>query len=484
MNSRNRVFVLLTICYGALLVYTSYRAGALSFTHDESISYDIVTGNVGWKATANHHPLNTRLMTWANRWLGANEWQLRLPNVLSHVLYVAFGLLLLIQLRGVAPMLVGFAILNLDPFLLDFFSLARGYGLALGLSMAALYFLWRAWRRSEIIGKGAFVLCALICGSLADLANYTWLNSHLPLFAASLLILLVDRDRLVWTINRWTILVVATLTVGNALFIRNVARRILSLQKGGELYGRGESGFLTDTVGSLVDSYYYNQSYPSSLKEGIVLLAIAGFMLSAAVVIFRTWQDRRVSFAAVLMLMLALAVVAPIMEHHLLGAPYPIERIALYYVPLAGVLAMFLVDENLVLAGRTTRMIGNLCCALLVGGMTLHFSRTANLSHTMTWAYDAETRNAMLEIGRYFASNGSHGEITVGNNWVFEPAMNYYRKRLPYDWLSPVKRAPVLPGYDVVYCFSGDVANLGGLYHVLKSYPDTGSVLLVREPNH
>jgi hypothetical protein len=413
------------------------------------------------------------------------KWQLRLPNVLSHVLYVAFGLLLLIQLRGISPMLVGFTILNLDPFLLDFFSLARGYGLALGLSMAALYFLWQAWQRSEITGKGAFVLCALICGSLADLANYTWLNSHLPLFAASLLIMFVDRDRLVWTINRWTILVVATLTVSNVLFIRNLTLRILSLQKGAELYGRGESGFLTDTVGSLVDSYFYNQSYPGSLKEGIVLLAIAGFMLSAAVVIYRTWHDRRVSFAAVLMLMLAMAVAAPIMEHHFLGAPYPIERIALYYVPLAGVLAMFLFDENLVLAGRTTRMMGNLCCALLVCGMTLHFSRTANLSHTMTWVYDAETRNAMLEIGRYFGSSGSQREITVGNNWVFQPAMSYYRKNLRYGWLGPIKREPqVLPGYDAVYCFSGDVANLGGSYHVLKSYPDTGSVLLVFDKRH
>ena len=101
VHGRNRLLilpVLLVLCSCALLAYSSLRAYRLSFTHDESLSYRIVLGELFWKDTANHHPLNTKLMGWTSRWLGSREWQLRLPNVIAHILYLVFGLLLLRQL--------------------------------------------------------------------------------------------------------------------------------------------------------------------------------------------------------------------------------------------------------------------------------------------------------------------------------------------------------------------------------------------------
>src|SRR5262245_52538883 len=111
--------ILLVLCSGVLFAYSSLRAYRLSFTHDECLSYRIVLGESLWKGTANHHPLNTKLMSWTSRWLGPREWQLRLPNVISHILYLVFGLLLLGQLKEGISMLLGFALLNFDPFLLD-----------------------------------------------------------------------------------------------------------------------------------------------------------------------------------------------------------------------------------------------------------------------------------------------------------------------------------------------------------------------------
>ena len=47
----------------SLLIYVIYRASTLSFTHDESLSFTIIKGNLDWVLTANNHLLNTQLMS-------------------------------------------------------------------------------------------------------------------------------------------------------------------------------------------------------------------------------------------------------------------------------------------------------------------------------------------------------------------------------------------------------------------------------------
>lgn len=330
MLTRDRVFPLLVFASCALLAYTSFRAYRLSFVHDESLSFTIVTGaGSTWKGTANHHPLNTWLMACAYQWLGTREWQLRLPNVLSHVLYLACGLLLLRQVEHGASALLGFSLLNLNPFLLDFFSLARGYGLALGLSMLALLLLWRASRETRLRFRAVTLLLSLTCASLADLGNYTWLNLHLPLLAASALLVLSGPDAGRITLKPAALAVTAALTAANGWFILEVARRIWALKARGEIYGRGRDGFVGDTLGSLVQSYFYRQPYPEALKWTLVALAIAAFLVAALAVGYRSWRERRMSFSTVLLVVLLLALVLPPAERLLLGMEYPVERITL-----------------------------------------------------------------------------------------------------------------------------------------------------------
>ncbi|MCB0598169.1 MAG: hypothetical protein KDD28_29090, partial [Phaeodactylibacter sp.] len=142
---------LLTLCLalllGALLAYTSYRAATLSMTHDESASYNwfrdtnIFTcfySKDCWY-NANNHLLNTWGWQQTVRLLGVSEWTVRLPNLLAHLLYLLCSLAVV---RSVADRfwvgLAGFAFINFNPYLLEFFGLARGYGLVAGLSMASM----------------------------------------------------------------------------------------------------------------------------------------------------------------------------------------------------------------------------------------------------------------------------------------------------------------------------------------------------------
>jgi hypothetical protein len=479
MKAQTSLVLVLAICSGALLTYSGIRAYRLSFTHDESLSHMILLGDAYWTRTANHHPLNTQLMRWSRQWLGSREWELRWPNVGAHLLYLACSLVLLRSLHRAAAILMGFALLHFDPFVLDFFGLARGYGLALGLSMMAFFFLYEAWQQSTLSRRLAFLLPALACAALADMANYTWLNLHLPLLVASVVILLY-RGRVGNTLNWAAVAAAVALTGVNAWFIRRLAFRIWALSVRGELYTKGVHRFLDDTLGSLTETYIYLQPFSLLFKEAMMLGVLIALGLLGVAVAYRAVQDRRISFAVLLLAMLLLAVAIPVGEHVFLGMEYPFERTALYYIPMGGLFVAFGVDQIITSTGQRARLLVELVSILLVGCMAVHLMRTANLHHTLTWYYDSETKNAMADVGRYLSSSASPTEVVIGNNWLFEPTINFYRETRQYDRLSrAIRRARVsIVEYDLVYCFTADLENQSGFYSVLQRYPRTGTVLI------
>jgi hypothetical protein len=486
-----RLLIILIFCCSILLTYTAYRSWHLSFTHDESLTYSFVAGDSSWRGTANNHPLNTRLMSWTYRWLGMSEWSLRLPNVVAHLLYLTFGLLLLRELQDPWLIATGFAFLNLNPFLLDFFSMARGYGIALGLSTASLYFFRRAWNGKGLIPTTGLLLLSLMWASLADLGNYAWLNIHLPLLAASLFVIWSRYHPCIFSFRRDGPTVLATakvdgpavsivvlLTAVNGWFVYNLARRIWALRQQGQLYVGGENGFLTDTVGSLVTASFYTQIYPEALKKGIIEASVVALFVAIGVALFRTRSENQVSFSGILTIILVLTILASVAQHHMFQTLYPTDRTALYYVPLAGFAAVFTLDESFARrrVGRVLTRIGSL---VAIVAMVFHFSKTANLTRTYVWAYDAETRNVMLDIGKHFESAGKSQRISLANFWAFEPSINYYRALLGYDWLTPANREDiVLAGHDVVYCYPQQLENQKGRYEVLHQYVSVGTVLV------
>jgi len=110
-----------------LLFYTGYRAATLSFVIDESISYNVYSQYkfmdiVSYKvASSNSHMINTLLIHYISRIFGTSEFLLRLPSLVSHLIYLIFTYKIIKQIRSPLIVLAGFIILNLNPFLLDFF---------------------------------------------------------------------------------------------------------------------------------------------------------------------------------------------------------------------------------------------------------------------------------------------------------------------------------------------------------------------------
>jgi hypothetical protein len=491
VTARRGVVLLLAVCSGALLAYSSARAERVSFTHDESISFRIVQGDLSWKETGNHHPLNTRLMAAAHRRLGSREWMLRLPNVLAHAVYLAAGLLFLAAIvDDWAVMLLGFALLNLNPFVLDFFSLARGYGLALGLSLAALFFLVRAYQQSQFSRAAALAIASTASAALADLAHFGWLNFHVALLPAVVIVLVARAGRNTTRtalLLKWFVL--SAIVAANGVFIRNVVYRLWNLVQRGELYSGGRTGLIADTMVSLVESYFYGRQYSLFLQwiivGGLVVITVA----AVVTVLGSGWKPRQWSLPAVVAVVLVLAEAEPVAEHVLLGTVYQMGRYALYLVPIICVFATVAANQIIRIAAtrqarRSAAILSNsvrTVCVLLSLGMVAHFAATANLHSTRDWAYDADTKAAILEVDRQSkALFPGRSRIHLTNHWVYEPSLTYYRTLLHFDWLevAPRDAMPTLET-DFYYGSETDLRTLDPAlkYTIIKGYSHSETVL-------
>jgi hypothetical protein len=175
------------------------RAVRLPLTYDEAASYmryidstfpsefDPNLLSVFNFEVATNHFLNTLLtkICWAVA--GGSEVVLRVPNLAAYAMFLVCSLAILRRIRHPVVAFAGFLLLNLNPYVLDFFTLSRGYGLSLGFLMGAILFLLRCLERLPGDEASREAGRALACALGAALASFTLLN----VYAALIVVLLV-----------------------------------------------------------------------------------------------------------------------------------------------------------------------------------------------------------------------------------------------------------------------------------------------------
>lgn len=175
--------------------YEVIRALNVSLTLDEALTYNAFVSPGFFAAfnlkMANNHFLNSLLVRILCFFFDNNEFILRLPNLAGYVLYLVFSLKLLNMLFNRLLVIAGFLLLNLNPYVLDYFSLSRGYGLSLGILMAALYF-FSCFLDSILKRDDPFYLnlrASFVLAICSVLSHFSVLNVHLSLMLVAILFL-------------------------------------------------------------------------------------------------------------------------------------------------------------------------------------------------------------------------------------------------------------------------------------------------------
>ncbi|HXB70110.1 MAG TPA: glycosyltransferase family 39 protein [Candidatus Acidoferrales bacterium] len=168
---------------GALLLtlfaVNVYRAAMQSITPPEAATYNRFVGPSLQEAlaltTANNHVLNTFLARISTKIFHLTDLSLRLPSLMGGALYFWAVFRLARRAFGSGPLfLAAVALLSLNPLVLDYLSMARGYGLALAFWMWALD-LMLEYLESDQPVVGTKLNLAGMCLGLSVAANLAFL---------------------------------------------------------------------------------------------------------------------------------------------------------------------------------------------------------------------------------------------------------------------------------------------------------------------
>ncbi len=391
MNLRFLNFYTIT---GALFfLYVLARAITVGVTYDEAWTLmDFVPISVEHilscnPCDANNHILNTLLIKWLYLFTPDTLFWARVPNVLAFLLYIIVGHKIG---KKYLPQPFGqlfFLLMLANPFLLDFFSLARGYGLSIGLMMASVLVLLQ-FRDSLSWKQG---VAALGLASLAVLANFALLNFWFGAFFVLHFFALKEGFNKALTMK----LLYGSLLMSLVLLaIMYEPVRKLLIQDG--FYFGGKMGFYQETINTLTRYSLYDPDSATMSKwvSGILtsILAISVFLGLRG---FSSFKAFAFSKATLISCLVGIPILSNIMQYVLLDTLYLIARTALFYFPLLVALLLFWMAE-------TQKPIYT---AINIGfGVLIAMAFTGNLlwvggfKKTITWEFDAYNKEILTNL--------------------------------------------------------------------------------------
>gem|GEM_PF-2203918 len=394
-----------TVLFG----YVCLRAAVLSLTFDEitSLLFTQSWDGSGVASDANVHLLNVVLVSLVLKLGAPSELLVRAPNTMAFLIY-AMAIIDLGRYLRREVALVQFAMLTLCPFVLDFFSLNRGYGLGLGAMLLSLACAARAMSHGSIV----WGIASVLAGMAGVLASYPMINFLLPLSAVLFFGLAHSSSSRKAAWGRATGLLVPLVC-----FLYLLVPVLMELRAGGHLYFGGRRGFWIDTVGSLGRCIGYHQAY-SSFVELAFLLFFTFAIVSALWMVTVTLRKRRSSLTFLLGAVMLGGSLAPVVQHWLLDTNFPVERTAIMYYPLSCLVCLHALN-----AWRGPLVKGALF-ALVILSLT-HFMATMNMTKTYSWRYDSASRDAIVSLMQRF-----QGPVRLSIDFFNGPSIRYYRSAL------------------------------------------------------
>lgn len=476
---RNSYHLLLSLIGLFFLWYIAQRSVHLSMTHDESSTTNVVDGSYtdimfakNMFGTANNHILNSLLLKKSVAVFGWHEWSIRLPNVLSFLLYFTAVVLLMQRIsRNNVVRLAGILLFCTPHFIIDYFSLARGYGMAAAFQTLGLYYFVAFFDQR----KQKLLVLSFSMTALAVYANFTWLNVLLAQWAVVNLLLLLEKKE--QSFAKFTINI---LRINIAPLLITILLALLIYKPIGYLSGNNEFKWGAETWWTAFHSFIVNLHYTHSyfilhynarlllMKLFIIGLFVAAMVFLLQHLYFNKWKQvepfaKYSLFAAVLLLLVI--TVSTILQRHLLNTFYIDGRKALLYMPVL----LLLVAALFSWLNERYGVAAKFFFSTIVVASVLHFISIFNFYSCFEWWYDASSKMAY----QYIINDKSTESKTTAVNWLFSQSMDFYNKRMYNNRIPLLKKTNELSGFEginYVYVIGDEIRTVPPVFKPVKRY--------------
>lgn len=482
--------ILVVVC---LMVYAGGRAYYVPISADESSSFQTLLTPKGVSVSkwakdnhtyimfdltgvsslriANTHYLNSLLMAGCMKVFGYSEFSLRLPNLIALFFFILFTYRITRFIDNKVLSWCFFLLLNLNPFLLDFFSLARGYGLSIALMVASLYYFMSHFSNEERTGSlGRAYLLAM----LSVFANFTTFNFYLSLLFIQLAFELKPVEgrirplRLIWNENKKIVL-------ANLVFACFMMVFLLLQVRTNQFYIGGDN-FRVMFESICFSMVYYNDRLA-------LLCYIAGMsclLLAVTIVIYylrKLMKSRDADYRDIPFIVSFICLVLLLVQNKVLKTPLPEGRTSLYLFVLFTITLVFWLNRVRMRIQRALAPAVIIVTALVL----VNFVANMNWDVAIYCPYD---KNAKKVYGYLkAAADKREGETTVHANWILTGALYYYQikdnnKKLNIVSVWPAELATKDTNATIYYVIDTVKTNLPGNAARVLAFPRERTYLL------
>lgn len=421
-----------------IISYVSLRASSLSITYDEATSWASVNNVTYYDilfykkfSIANNHVLNS---FWIKLLIDRNKGSMllfRSGNLISLLLYLFSVYVLLRRLNStIVFKCISFTIIVCQPYVLDYFALARGYGISLGLIIASLCLLYEFiyTKKLMLLNLSSLVAC------LSAVSNFSFVYMFM-------MILIINFIIIVFTVNYS----IDSQRTKYFYFIADIICVIVLLLY---IYPLGkELSLRSDTVGSdagiiggTLSSVMYAmlgeiREFPVLITRFIKIVFLTAFIGSIFNFLYKMTNPyiivKKKFFTIILYMIIFGCLIIISIQYNLNNVKYPLDRTILYLFPLIYLSIVFSVSA---LPSKITYILFYVFSLFPI----IIFLLSINFAHYQASVQDEFNKN----IASYFNNinkehSGKKYLITDLNPLSFE----YYNKssNLKFIWIHDSK---------------------------------------------
>jgi hypothetical protein len=436
--SKNSVFEKAAVAIFFLLLsyVVIYKAIHVPITHDEkaaSVYYPTwpVTQVLMSDVWPSNHILNTLLIKLSESTFGIEPWSVRLPNILAFVLF--FLALWVIAKHWFSRGLLfslPFFIVFCNPFLLDFFGLARGYGLSnafMACSITSLLFFSNSF-------KLQWYYLAIVFAMLAAYANFTLLIYWVAVQMLLVSLYLFHAFKTRYPISKVFMRLSSTALIALA-FIALCYVPLYKMQSTNQFIYWSKESFYKDTVLSQVNNFLYGAKYARILWGCLIGLIFTALSIAALYSLYKFITSRQIALSnpvVVLSLLLFLVWLVNIIQAIVLGTPFLTNRTGLSYYVLFAFLLMFVLRE----LTEYFPQFGYVSFPVITILAIAHLYFTVRLDSVREWSYDSDTYHILGYLKDYQLQHPEIKTIALNTSWIYNPSFSFYSITGKTPWLN------------------------------------------------
>jgi len=465
----------------SLWIFIIVHAFTMNITNDEAYSFFLLKTNYyrALPGSANTHWLNSFFMKLFNLIFGDAPGWIRLQSILAFPFFAAAIWSLSVYLENFFIRLFFYCLIFFNPYILDFFSLARGYGLALTFQAWMLVYFIKVVAEKKFNNRNWLIIFLFSLLSIASNLSYLYSVLSMAGFLAVKIFFSPDTG---YSIRSKEIIKVTALFISLILFA--IADLLFIKYYGKDLGFGGDKDFISSLFGSVWNGSLYFASYTnleSALGYVSFLLLICGLFYFC----YR-WLIKRKYISPAFYISLPLIFIFGLnaLFHIVFNNPFLFGRTALqWYVPGILMIALMIDEVFKKVSSFWLPVIMITLSAVII----IHFVRQVNIHYSFEWRGDAEAPSMLKDLDQIHPKNAAICNYGVYTNYyrLVDITLNLTNISLLDEYKlknGDAEEINKLSQFDYIASYLPSTIELlnktGIKFEVIKTYPLTAEKLL------